>query len=84
MTNNIIEQAKRGLEGFAIGGYHTSGNFSKYREDYYKYFGDPDDETRKYAIAAFTCMLGTWETGSLRYFSPYKSGRKIKNGAPIH
>ena len=58
MTNNIIEQAKRGLEGFAIGGYHTSGNFSKYREDYYKYFGDPDDETRKYAIVCIYLYAG--------------------------
>ena len=78
MTNNIIEQAKRGLEGFAIGGYHTSGNFSKYREDYYKYFGDPDDETRKYAIAAFTCMLGTWETGSLQIFQPIQEWEENK------
>lgn len=66
MANNIIEQAKRGLEGFAIGGYHTSCDYSSYREHYYKYFGDPDFETRKYAIAAFTCMLGAWETGALK------------------
>lgn len=62
MANNMIEQAKRGLKGFAVGYYHTSGCYGEYREDYYKYFADEEFENRKYAIAAFTCMLGTWET----------------------
>lgn len=78
MVPNIIEQAKRGLEGFAIGGYHTSGNYSKYQEEYYKYFGHHDFETRKYAIAAFTCMLGTWETGYCQVFQPVKEWEENK------
>ena len=72
MTNNIIEQAKRGLEGFAIGYYHTSGCYGEYREKYYKYFADENFETRKYSIAAFTCMLGTWETKYCQVFQPVK------------
>lgn len=78
MENNIIEQAKRGLAGFAIGGFHTSGDYGRYREEYYKYFGDAELETRKYAIAAFTCMLGTWETGSLRVFKPVSEWEESK------
>ena len=56
MTNNIIEQAKRGLKGFTIGYYQASGCYGEYLEEYYKYFTDEDFETRKYSIAAFTCM----------------------------
>lgn len=78
MVPNIIEQAKRGLEGFAIGGYHTSGNYNEYREEYYKYFGHQDFETRKYALAAFTCMLGTWETGYRQVFQPVKDWEENK------
>lgn len=78
MTNHIIDRAKRGLEGFAIGGYHTSCDYGRYREDYYKYFGDSDFETRKYAIAAFTCMLGAWETGALFIFQPVKEWEEHK------
>lgn len=78
MVLNIIEQAKRGLEGFAIGGYHTSGNYSKYHAEYYKYFGHQDFETRKYAIVAFTCMLGTWETGYCQVFQPVKEWEENK------
>lgn len=78
LANNIIEQAKQGLEGFAIGGYHTSGNYYRFREDYYKYFGDLDFETRKYSIAAFTCMLGSWETGALQIFQPVKEWEEHK------
>lgn len=72
MANNIIEQAKRGLKGFAIGHFHASGHYGRYQEEYFKYFGDPDFETRKYSIAAFTCMLGTWETGYCQVFQPVK------------
>lgn len=78
MANNIIEQAKRGLEGFAIGYFHTSGDYGTYREDYYKYFGDLDFETRKYSVAAFTCMLGTWETGFLQIFQSVKEWEEQK------
>ncbi|ATP40043.1 hypothetical protein CSE16_08270 [Solibacillus sp. R5-41] len=78
MANNIIEQAKRGLEGFTRGGYHTSCHYGKYQEEYFKYFGDPDYETRKYAIAAFTCMLGAWETGALFIFQPVKEWEENK------
>lgn len=86
MANHIIEQAKRGLKGFAIGGYHTSCDYSRYREHYYKYFGDSDFETRKYAIAAFTCMLGAWETGALFIFQPVKEWEenKKKSSNPLN
>lgn len=86
MANHIIEQAKRGLEGFAIGGYYTSCDYSRYREHYYKYFGDSDFETRKYAIAAFTCMLGAWETGALFIFQPVKEWEenKKKSSNPLN
>ena len=72
MTNNIIEQAKRGLKGFAIGYYQTSCCYGEYLEEYYKYFTDEDFETRKYSIAAFTCMLGTWEARYCQVFQPIK------------
>ncbi|MCH7322738.1 hypothetical protein LZ480_12640 [Solibacillus sp. MA9] len=81
MTNIIIEQAKRGLKGFAIGFFHTSGHYGRYQEEYYKYFGDPDFETRKYSIAAFTCMLGTWETGYCRVFQPIKEWEELKQSS---
>ena len=78
MENNIIEQAKRGLKGFAIGHFHASGHYGRYQEEYFKYFGDPDFETRKYSIAAFTCMLGTWETGYCQVFQPIKEWEERK------
>lgn len=78
MANNIIEQAKRGMKGFAIGFFHTSGCYGQYREEYYKYFADEDFETRKYAIAVFTCMLGTWETGYCMVFQPVKEWEEYK------
>ncbi|MEG0473351.1 MAG: hypothetical protein RR588_13540, partial [Solibacillus sp.] len=53
-----------------------------YREDYFNYFGDLDLETRKYSIAAFTCMLGTWETGYCRVFQPIKEWEEIKRWSP--
>ncbi|WP_339171602.1 hypothetical protein MKY51_10075 [Solibacillus sp. FSL R5-0691] len=69
MAHHIIEQAKRGLKGFEIGYYHTSGCYGgEYEEEFYKYFADDDFETRKYSIVAFTCMLGTWETKFCQVF----------------
>lgn len=85
MTNHIIEQALRGLEGFAIGFYHTSGCYGEYEEEYYKYFADKDFKTRKYSIAAFTCMLGTWETRFCQVFIPvneWEENRK-RNDHPL-
>lgn len=81
MSGNIIEQAKRGFRGFEIVGFFTSADFSNLQENYYQYFGSADFEVRKYAIAAFTGMLGTWETGSCLVFDPiseWKERRKFK------
>lgn len=82
VANHIIEQAKRGLEGFAIGFFHTSGCYGEYQEEYYKYFADEDFETRKYSVAAFTCMLGTWETRYCQVFQPVKEWEEIKKWSP--
>lgn len=79
MANHIIEQAKRGLKGFEIGFYHTSGCYGEYEEEFYKYFADEDFETRKYSITAFTCMLGTWETKFCQVFRPVKEWEENLN-----
>ena len=58
MSNEIIEKVKRGLKGIEIGYFDTGQSFEK--DSYYKYFGAPDKETRRYAIAVFTVYLGNW------------------------
>lgn len=58
MSNEIIEKVKKGLEGIEIGYFDTGQKFEK--DTYYKYFGAPDKETRRYAIAVFTVYLGNW------------------------
>ena len=60
MSNKIIEKVKRGLKGIEIGYFHTGQDFEE--DAYYEYFGDPDKETRRYAIAVFTIYLGNWST----------------------
>ncbi|SKA90285.1 hypothetical protein [Sporosarcina newyorkensis] len=54
---------KRGLEGIEIGYFETGQIFEK--AAYFNYFGDPDKETRRYAIAVFAVNLGNWYSGSL-------------------
>ena len=60
ISNKIIKKVKKGLKGIEIGGFYTGQNFEK--DSYYKYFDDPDKETRRYAIAVFTIYLGNWYT----------------------
>lgn len=79
MSGNIIEQAKRCFNGFEIGVFFTSADFSNLQEDYYQYFGSADFEVRKYAIAAFTGMLGTWETGFCQVFEPISEWEEEEN-----
>ncbi len=69
MIPNIIEQAKRGLEGFAIGGYHTSGNFSKYHAEYYKYLGHQDLETRNMRLSHLLVCWGLEKRATVKFFS---------------
>ncbi|MHC0035273.1 hypothetical protein [Pseudoneobacillus sp. C159] len=56
MSNEIIEKVKRGLMGFEIGYFDTGRIFEE--EAYYNYFGSPDKETRRYAVAVFAVNLG--------------------------
>ncbi|MFE8697567.1 hypothetical protein ACFYKT_14585 [Cytobacillus sp. FJAT-53684] len=58
MPNEIIEKVKRGLQGIEIGYFDTGQDFEE--APYYFYFGDPELETRRYAIAVFTVNLGNW------------------------
>lgn len=62
MSNEIIMKVKKGLEGIEIGYFDTGQYFEK--EAYYQYFGDPDKEIRRYAIAVFTVYLGNWYSRS--------------------
>lgn len=60
MSNEMIEKVKKGLEGIEIGYFDTGQIFED--EAYYNYFGVPDKETRRYAIAVFAVQLGNWYT----------------------
>ena len=58
VSNEIVEKVKRGLMGIEIGYFDTGQIFEE--EAYYNYFGSPDKETRRYAVAVFTVYLGNW------------------------
>ena len=58
VSNEIIEKVKKGLMGIEIGYFDTGQIFEE--EAYYNYFGSPDKETRRYAVAVFTVYLGNW------------------------
>lgn len=77
MTEKIVEQAKHVLDGIEIGYFDTGGSY-EFQEEYYKYFGDPDFQTRKYALAVFTRMLGDWDSGVSFVFVPMELWREIK------
>ena len=58
----IIMEVKQELSrGFEILQFEGGQTFPPY--PYYLYFGDSDEELRRYAIAIFTIRLGYWESG---------------------
>ena len=83
MTSTIVQKVKHIVDGIEIGYFDTAKNYdSDSFEEYFKYFGDPDKETRKYALLLFAAMLGNWHGGSARVFTPEEERLKRSNYSP--
>lgn len=74
MAYHVIEQAERVLKGIEIGYFNTGGHY-EFRDEYYKYFSDPDPQARRHALAVFTRMLKDWDSESCFVFMPVKVWR---------
>ncbi|RNF41220.1 tetratricopeptide repeat protein [Planococcus salinus] len=64
----IVEKVEDVLKVFEPTYFHGAWVFEFDRYDLH--FTDPDDETRRAAVAAFAMMVGIWETGSAHSFTP--------------
>jgi len=68
---SIVEKVRLGLDNVGLG-YFDTAESSEY-DEYYRYFNDPDFETRKCALAEFTVMLGNWHACSATAFTPQQN-----------
>lgn len=83
MTSTIVQKIKHIIDGIEIGYFDTAKNYASDNfEEYFKYFGAPDKETRKYTLLLFTAMLGNWHGGSARVFIPEEKRLKRPNYSP--
>ena len=73
----IAEKVKDVLKVFEPTYFHGAWGFEFDRYDLH--FTNPDDETRRAAVAAFAMMAAIWETGSARSFTPQHE-RKYSGG----
>lgn len=67
MEERVVRKAKQILEGLRDGHFETAKDWSPdTKEDYFLYFNDPDDETRKLAILVFAATVGNSRRGVAR------------------
>ena len=76
----IVEKVEEVLKVFEPTYFHGAWVFEFDRYDLH--FTDPDDETRRAAIAAFAVMVGIWETGSAGAFAPQHERKYSGNYDP--
>ena len=79
MSNEMINKVRASLENFETAGFET-GWASPEKDLYFKYFGDPDMEVRRYAIAAFLMYLGPFMGRILLTIHLNGGNLKCKNG----
>lgn len=70
MDKDVIKQKlARLLNGIEIGFFNTAKDWGEETNDeYFKYFGDADEELRAMSILAFACMVGNWYNGPADVF----------------
>lgn len=76
-NNKIIQNVKQTISGIEIGYFTTAKSYIY--DEYFKYFNDEDQETKKYALLLFTCMLGNWYNKSTFVFKPEKERLQYNN-----
>lgn len=73
----IVEKVETTLKAFDPTHFHGGWGFEF--DHYEQHFTDPDDQTRRAAVAAFAIMVGVWETQSGFAFTPQHE-RKYSGG----